>query len=100
MAKKLTIGIDFDNTWTADPDLWLEFCMKAKQFGHTIIIATGRDKYAADIARYYLSEDLPIVFCGNQYKDIACQKAGYKVDIWIDDSPETIREQLLLNLDD
>jgi len=99
--KQLTIGIDFDNTITSDHDLFCDLvaCMRMRK--HIVIIATGRDKFTDDMIRPLMQfpRSIPIVYCGKELKDIACKKAGYKVDIWIDDIPETIRQPLIDNLE-
>jgi len=97
--KQLTIGIDFDNTWTVYPELWLLVYNFMLIHDHIIVIATGREMYSEDMENYQLPLDIPIVYCGKELKDIACKKAGYKVDIWIDDMPETIRQPLIDNLE-
>ncbi len=40
-TKKLTIGLDYDGTITADPNLWSGFIKLCKARGHTIKIVTG-----------------------------------------------------------
>jgi hypothetical protein len=99
MPKQLTIGIDFDNTWTASPFLFGELYKTAILIGFKVIIATGRTEFTDDMKRSLLPDSIPIVYCGKELKDIACKKAGYKVDIWIDDMPETIRQPLIDNLE-
>jgi hypothetical protein len=98
MSKQLTIAIDFDNTWTADCLLWLNIYTYLIEY-HNVIIATGRTEFSDDMDRFYLPTEISIVYCGKELKDIACKKAGYKVDIWIDDMPETIRQPLIDNLE-
>ena len=41
MTKK-TIGLDYDGTYTVDPDLWLRFVRQAKDRGHEVICVTMR----------------------------------------------------------
>jgi len=38
---------------------------------------------------------VPIIFDGNDWKRDAALKAGYDVDIWIDDSPEIVGKQII-----
>ena len=45
----MTIAIDFDKTFTADPELWLSFIRSASLRGHEIICATYRKEYSDDM---------------------------------------------------
>ena len=83
----LTIAIDFDNTWTADPDAWYAFYVIMRDRGHQVIIATGRSERSDDMDRFPLPEGMPVIFCGRGYKEPATRAAGYHVHIWIDDLP-------------
>ena len=42
MTKKLTIAIDFDDTYTADTELWGLFLRKAIANGHSVFCVTCR----------------------------------------------------------
>lgn len=98
----MIIAIDFDNTWTEDPLLWANFATKAKQNGHTVIMATARtdnDINKEQIQRGGVPRSMPVVFSGGELKEPACLKAGYKVNVWIDDSPEMVREILIIGND-
>lgn len=92
----LTIAIDFDNTWTSDPDAWTAFYILMRARGHQVIMATGRSERSDDIDRYHLPEDMPIIFCGRGYKQDATLAAGYQVHIWIDDIPGMIQRPRIL----
>lgn len=85
--ESLTIAIDFDNTWTSDPDAWTVFYHIMRSRGHRIIMATGRHHYTDDMDRFPLPDGMPIVYCGRAYKEDATRSAGYHVHIWIDDLP-------------
>lgn len=95
----ITIAIDFDNTWTANPALWRNFIADAQQiWGYTVVCVTGRSdegKWGSEV-REAIDGLIPIVFAGHQWKRTAALNAGYKVDIWIDDTPEYIAEQQIL----
>ena len=97
----MTIAIDIDNTWTEDPILWRAFSENARAAGHTIIIATARKPSDTDdFPRLGLLDWMPVVFSSGNFKRSATEKAGYKVDIWIDDSPSMVDGGLLLNFED
>jgi hypothetical protein len=96
----MIIGIDYDNTWTADIQLWNDFYWMAKKSGHQCIIVTGRKKWSEDMHRGILPQGIEIVYAPNQFKEHAALKAGYKVDIWIDDMPGMIQETKILTCKD
>jgi hypothetical protein len=97
----LTIAIDYDSTWTADPELWAAFYSAAKARGHTCIIAT--DRLPADkpkitvLSKRFLTDpievEVPItVICtgGKLSKRAFLANLDIHPDIWIDDAPHTI----------
>lgn len=97
----MIIAIDYDHTYTADPNLWEIFFRIAKLSGHQVICVTGRNCWSLDMQLNPLPHNMPIVYSGKELKEKAALKAGYKVDIWIDDMPGTIQETKILtdNLD-
>lgn len=98
-GEEMIIAIDFDKTFTEDPQLWLSFIHNASLRGHEIICATSRKEYSNDMNRHGWPIQYPIVYCWGQFKEHACAKAGYKVDIWIDDIPGMIQDCRILNDD-
>ncbi len=88
----LTIAIDFDDTFSADPDLWREFVSIAtgRRFGHKCILVTNRTEDMGNDVRAEVGDLMPIVFAGVFSKRSMAARAGYAVDIWIDDTPEWI----------
>ena len=95
----MNIAIDFDNTWTVDPDMWQAFRVLAELQGHSCIIATNRYKWSRDMDRWMLPVDMTVIYCGGEYKDVACKMQGWKIDVWIDDTPRMIQPSLLINVD-
>jgi NAD-dependent SIR2 family protein deacetylase len=101
----MTLAIDFDNTWTADPVLFSALALLAQPLGtHKVIIATSRHPENSPITqeerdRHRLLHWIPVIYCHGTYKQTACEKAGYKVDIWIDDCPGMIQPCKMLNED-
>ena len=88
----LTIAIDFDDTFTAAPELWEKFIRQAQQAGHNIICVTSRRDTDANyellqraFSQFHLT--VPIIFCNLKSKLDVIHNQGVKVDIWIDDDP-------------
>lgn len=84
----MLIALDYDLTYTLDPDLWDAFIKYAKARGHRFVCVTGRD-CAPDFNRER-AIDMPIVCAPGEPKFGAAMRAGYAVDVWIDDAPGTI----------
>jgi len=82
----MIIAIDYDDTYTADPRGWDAVIAYMSDRGHEFICVTGREEtQPADI-------NLPIIYAPSSYKKKAAEKAGYSVDVWIDDLPGFIEE--------
>jgi len=85
----MRIAIDYDGTYTADPQLWNGFINAAKAAGHAIWIITcrrGEDEECRDIK-------IPgtfTVFTNMEAKKSYCERRLLKIDIWIDDDPASI----------
>lgn len=95
----MTFGIDFDGTFTADPDLWRAFVHSAKAKGHKCVCVTARadqemltlpSRHWGDEVREALGDLMPIVFCDSDPKELRTLRAGWNVDVWIDDDPAGI----------
>lgn len=88
----LTIAIDFDDTFSADPDLWREFVRIAtgRRYKHICILVTNRTEEKGNDVRAEVGDLMPIVFAGEFSKRSMAANAGYLVDIWCDDSPELV----------
>lgn len=91
----MIIALDFDGTFTLDPDCWAMFVRSFQLHGHTVICVTGRsdsggmgdqvrDQFAA------VGLDVPIVFAGSEWKVDAARAAGWEVNVWIDDMPQYV----------
>lgn len=97
--KQLTIAIDYDDTYTADPMLWARFIGDANRSGHTVVCVTARREKPDFTREPPLPADLPIVCAGQEWKKHAAAKAGFNVNIWIDDIPGLIEPSRLLSFD-
>lgn len=91
----LTFGIDYDDTFTAAPELISAFVLDAESRGHRVILVTARretEDSLLDIRECLASFGcrLPIVFTHLGSKLEAVKKRNIKVDIWMDDNPEAL----------
>jgi HK97 family phage portal protein len=98
-GRSLTISIDFDRTFAADPELMGDFATKAKADGNTVVMITrradtpeDRDFIEQTLGSYADAFDAVILAGPDTQKETAAKQAGISVDIWIDDSPQTIKE--------
>ena len=92
----LTISIDYDDTFSAAPGLWLSFIEEACEDGNTVILTSRREDTPENQAQIlaaigeesYLSA---VILAGpDSTKRDAAMAAGFEVDIWIDDEPSTV----------
>lgn len=88
----MLVAIDYDGTFAALPDIFRRFILDLRASGHDAICVTGRldSGVMGDVVRSNLKGLIPIVFAGSEWKVDAARKAGYQVDIWIDDMPSCI----------
>ena len=91
----LTIAIDYDDTFTADPELWGQFIRLAKSRGHRCVMVTARrntEENCEDLNAMLDEHDcqMVIIFSELGSKLRATESRGIKVDIWIDDDPEKL----------
>lgn len=99
MTSPLTFGLDYDHTFTADPDLWRQFISDAERRGHKVVCVTAR-RQPPDFSREpRLPDSVNVVCAGPELKLHAAAKAGYAVNIWIDDMPGLIEPCRILNFD-
>jgi len=93
----MLIALDYDGTYTADPRMWRTFCTMAQSLGHSFVCVTGR-AVPPDFTRDPpLPQGMPIVCAPEGYKRNAALRAGFKVDVWIDDIPEMIGPSKVLD---
>lgn len=92
-TRTLKFGLDYDETYTADRDLWYVFIVVAQAAGHKVYLVTYRDDrydWTSDMT-YLQSIGVEIICTRGVAKDWYCLNFGPgKIDIWIDDKPERI----------
>lgn len=85
----VTISLDYDNTYTAAPEMWLDFIKNAPPHVK-IYCVTMRWEGEADSMDPRLKAAVPVIFTARQAKRPYCEAQGIKIDIWIDDMPDWI----------
>jgi hypothetical protein len=88
----MIIALDYDDTFTADPEGWSLFVEMMKQRGHSISFVTFRMEPdnnihtdSLDILGDAERLKIPVVFTNHRQK-----RHVFKADVWIDDSPHMI----------
>lgn len=89
----MRIALDFDGTYTADPELWDEFISKARSRGHAIDLVTMRHPHESEsVDRQIKGKVDSIVYTGRKGKKRHMEFIAKEVDVWIDDCPQFILE--------
>ncbi len=90
----MLIALDYDGTYTADPEMWDSFIHNARIRGHSIVVATMRfNKLEGDEVRKALAESVDlIVFTERKAKKQFLRNMQIIPDIWIDDQPDWLYE--------
>ena len=84
----MLIALDYDETYTLDPEFWDAMISKAFSKGHSVICATMRyESKGADVVLALGNKVEKIIFTGRKAKHKFVQEARYYPSVWIDDSP-------------
>ena len=94
----MTISIDFDETFSKDPTMWGEFATKSAADGNTVVMITRREDTPENqaivegaLGKYAEAFTEVLLIGAAMQKADGAKAAGINVDVWIDDSPETIQ---------
>jgi hypothetical protein len=86
----MIIAIDYDDTYTHDPRLWLGFIRSAQAAGHRVVCATLRYEAEGGDMCAQLRSAVQVFFTGRKAKAAFLKAQGVEPHIWIDDSPAWI----------
>ena len=87
----MLLALDYDDTYTRDPEFWDAVIELAKSRGHSVICATMRyQQEGADVETALASKVEKIIYTGRKAKHNAVYAAGYMPSVWVDDSPHWI----------
>lgn len=90
---RLHISLDYDNTYSADPELWNGFILSARLRGHDVRIVTARDdRYDRTAPLVELEKAAPVIYTRGIAKGWYLRHFGgdFIPSIFIDDKPESI----------
>lgn len=91
-----TFSIDFDGTFTVDPELFRALVVLLQRRGHRVILTSQRCRqFLPEIEEALGNVRLPIVFASGLSKEAAAREFGYDVDVWMDDSPFSVSTALV-----
>ena len=89
--ERTVIAIDYDYTWTTDPEFFLMIAIAWKARGHEVYIVTLRDcNDPIEDKDIILSKGIDIIYTSGEYKSVITKHNKIDVDIWIDDQPQWI----------
>lgn len=86
------IGLDYDETVTADPHLWQQVVQLFLRAGHQVSLVSIRplNQPNTDLIEFSCACGIPMFTTNGMQKAPYMAAEGCPVDIWIDDAPETI----------
>ena len=92
----MIIALDYDDTFTKDPEAWFAAMHYMTLIGHTIIGVTMRyPSEASGMDKRYDAVCDHIYFTCRAAKQFAMAVQGVHVDVWIDDNPKWILNNAL-----
>ena len=90
----MILSIDFDETYTRDPDLWDRFLADAVRNGHRVFCVSARHErqmgQVRDTIGRLIGPDACFGTGGAPKRRFMAEMVDTYVDVWIDDAPESI----------
>lgn len=93
----MNIALDYDDTFTKDPALWLDFIDDAQSRGHEVYIVTARHPHEVDhlvpglFDPRLITKGVKVIATAREPKRQWCYaKHNLHMHVWIDDMPEMI----------
>lgn len=89
----MKIALDYDDTYTKDPDFWDQVIFLAKECHHKVYVVTNRLGEEEDDEVLNIPIDVNrIFFTEGSAKRKFMEDEGIEIDVWIDDEPRYIEE--------
>jgi len=96
----MIIAIDYDGTFTEDPNLWKLFIENARSHGHTVYCVTIREeKFGGQVVKDAIGSLVNgIYFTNGEMKEKYMFQQGICVNVWIDDCPGMISQVTMIGM--
>ncbi|MCW5156378.1 HAD family hydrolase [Burkholderia cenocepacia] len=88
----MNVALDFDGTFTEDPEAWHVVIDLFLKRGHSVFLVTMRHPNEANRAMKDLAKKITVIFTSRQAKKKFVEEQGIKINVWIDDNPHWILE--------
>jgi hypothetical protein len=91
----MNISLDFDETYTRDPEMWDQFVALAQSCGHTVYCITARTPNKINKEEVYDSIGRLVgkdncLFTDSVAKARYAAEMSVHIDVWIDDLPSNV----------
>lgn len=83
----MKIALDYDFTYTLDPEFWDEFIKLAVNKKHEVICVTMRYPNEVEQEKQNFPKGIPIISTNRKAKSEYLLEMGISIDVWIDDQP-------------
>jgi acid phosphatase class B len=84
----MNIALDYDGTYTNDPQAWNEFIDLMQRHGHSVYVVTMRTRAEARDVYEQLEKRVDGIFCTSRKAKRPFMFArGINISVWIDDEP-------------
>lgn len=94
----MLISLDYDDTFTRDPDFWCQVVALGRLRGHEFVCVTARSSPPESGREPHIP--MPVVCAGNEWKASAAARKGFIVNVWIDDMPQLIKPEARLTFEE
>lgn len=94
----MLISLDYDDTYTRDPEMWNAFIALAHSVGHEVIVVTMRHPTELAIVNQQLEDKVKAIYptSGRQKRKFMRDVHKLLPHVWIDDMPEFIADQAMI----
>ena len=83
----MNISLDYDDTFTKDPDGWLAFIKLMQSRGHCVMCVTMRHESEGQEVMQHLGHLVMVYFTNRKAKQSYMYSRGIHIDVFIDDCP-------------
>lgn len=96
----MIIAVDYDDTFTKDPELWSMVISLAKIRKHTVYCVTSREeKFGGQEVKDSMGSLVDaIYFTNGEMKEKYMLQQGIYVNVWIDDCPGMISQVTMIGM--